>query len=49
MVWKYRPCGFVNIGAITFTSCARFAIFTTSAWRKNAFRKTPMASASSKL
>ena len=38
-----QPFLLVNMGAITLTICARFAIFTTSAWRKNELKNMPMA------
>src|SRR3954454_12691380 len=44
-----RPPGSVRIGPITFTSCARQAIFTRSACRSNVISKLPTTTASSTL
>ena len=38
----------MKMGAMTFTSWARFAIFTTSAWRMKELRNMPMDRASAK-
>ena len=50
MVWaQARPPSSVMMGAITFTSWARHAIFTRSAWRIRVMSMDPTSRASSKV
>ncbi|WP_227497179.1 hypothetical protein [Planctomonas psychrotolerans] len=45
--WRQAgPFSSLRIGAITFTSCAWFAIFTRSPWRSSEFSSVPTTTAS---